>query len=164
MSDFRPCRDCKDYRECEAEADCRKCRDYRQCIGKDWYDSADIRWCPYQVMWILEHRETLKGGEWPEDNTNSPNSQTNVRTQASFEKCIDTIAEVEERLKKTGWQAELLITQVEDGRTFDTLSKGAREVLMYVKGFRRKRIGFRKWLRVIYYGHKGVPKGQLVAT
>lgn len=66
-------------------------------------------------------------------------------------KPIIAISELGVRLGRCDWQAELLITQVEDGRTFDNLSQGAREVLMYVKGFSRKRIGFRRWLRKVYY-------------
>ena len=127
--------------------DCRHCRDYRECIGRGWYDFSQIRWCPYQIVWILQFKETLLEGRWPEDPHGADNntSSRTIKTEASFVKPEIIIGELEERLKRCGTQAELLITQVEDGRTLSNLSPGAREVLMYVKGFRRKRMSFSAW-------------------
>jgi len=146
--------------------DCRDCKDYRECVvPPDWFSFADIRWCPYQVIWILTHAATLLAGQWPKDISSDSNlGQRSIKTEASFVKPELTIGEVEARLEMTGKQGELLVTQIEDGRTFDTLSPGAREVLMYVKGFRRKKIGFKKWLRQVYYAPKTVEKGQLVGV
>ena len=144
--------------------DCRDCKDYRVCIGKDWFHFGEIRWCIYQVIWILAHAETLRAGQWPkaEDGSSDSNlGQRSVKTEASFVKPELIIGEVETRLERTGKQGELLVTQIEDERTISNLSTGAREVLMYVKGFRRKKIGFKKWLRRVYYRPKSVQKGQL---
>jgi len=134
--------------------DCRDCKDYRECIGKDWFNFAEIRWCVYQIIWILQFKETLLDGRWPQDpNTSDDNSsgQRAVKTEASFVKPELVIAELEARLDRCGIQAELLVTQAEDGRSLSNLSPGAREVLMYVKGFRRKNIDFKRWLRKVFY-------------
>lgn len=133
--------------------DCRTCRDYRGCIGKEWFNFAEIRWCPLQIVWILQYKDTLKDGRWPQDPYASDDNvgQRSIKTEASFVKPEIIIAELEARFQRVGPQAELLITQVEDGRTLSNLSSGAREVLMYVKGFRRKQISFRRWLRRVYY-------------
>lgn len=147
------------------EQDCRHCKDYRDCIGKDWYNYAEIRWCIYQIIWILKNYTSFMAGRWPKDPYGSgSNGQRIVQTEATFVKPILILAEVRSRLKRTGSQGELLITQIEDGRTLSTLSDGAREVLMYIKGNRRKRIGFRRWLRKVYYRPKSTPKGQLVGV
>ena len=145
--------------------DCRHCRDYRDCpsAGKDTYHYAEIRFCPYQVIWILSEADTLRDGDWPGSNVISA-SQRSIKTEAAFVKPELIIAEVESRLQMTGDRAELLITQVEDGRTFSNLSNGAMEVLMYVKGWRQKRIGFKKWLREVYYKPKTGEKRQLVGV
>jgi len=146
--------------------DCRECKDYRECLGlKEWFNYAEIRWCVFQVVWILQYKDTLKDGSWPQDPYGSNDNTSNqrmVKTEASFVKPELIIGELEKRLERCGTQAELLITQVEDGRTLNNLSAGAREVLMYVKGFRRKKISFRRWLRTVYYRKKTVQKGQLV--
>ena len=127
--------------------DCRHCRDYRECVGKDWFNFAEIRWCVHQIIWILLHAAILRAGHWPQDPYGADNntSSRTIKTEASFVKPELVIAELEERLKRCGKQAELLVTQVEDGRTLSNLSPGAREILMYVKGFRRKRMSFSAW-------------------
>ena len=144
--------------------DCHNCRDYRECVGKDWFNFAEIRWCVHQIIWILLHVAILRAGHWPQDPYGADNntSSRTIKTEASFVKPELVIAELEERLKRCGKQAELLVTQVEDGRTLSNLSPGAREVLMYAKGFRRKRIGFRKWLREIYHRSKSGEKEQFL--
>jgi len=146
--------------------DCKNCKDYRECIGLDWYDYSQIRWCPYQVIWVLQSKEILLSGRWPQDPHNSDDNvgTKTFKTEASFVKPELVIAEVETRLKRCGSQAELLITQIEDGRNFNNLSPGAREVLMYIKGFKRKRISFRRWLRKVYYRPTSTPKGYLAGV
>lgn len=128
--------------------DCRHCKDYRECKQDcSWFHYGQIRFCPLQVLWIIEHREELASGIWPKDPYGADNntSSRSIKTEASFVKPEITIGEVTERLKRCGTQAELLITQVEDGRTLNNLSPRAREVLMYAKGFRRKRMSFNAW-------------------
>jgi len=137
--------------------DCRNCKDYRGCIGKDFFNFAEIRWCPLQCIWLLQQKETLRSGEWPDDPHGSADDNPrsgNTATEASFVKPDIVIAELEERLRAVGPQAELLICQVEDGRSFSNLSSGAREVLMYVKGFRRKTMAFMRWQRQKRYRRK----------
>ena len=134
--------------------DCRNCKDYRGCIGKDWFNYAEIRWCVYQIVWIITHRQELEAGRWPDNPHGSADDNPrsgNTATEASFVKPDIVIAELEERLRAVGPQAELLICQVEDGRSFSNLSSGAREVLMYAKGFRRKALTFNAWRKQRMY-------------
>ena len=148
-----------------AEYDCRSCKMWKGCPGKDWYHYGEIRWCVWQIIWILANRVMLHSGDWPKDPHGSEGDnlgRRQIKTEASYTKSIVTIAEVDDRLKQTGTQAELLITQIEDGRTFDNLSNGAMEVLMYVKGKDRKETGFKKWLRQVYYAPKTGGKEHLV--
>ena len=137
--------------------DCRNCRDYPGCIGKAFFNFAEIRWCPLQCIWLLQQKETLRSGRWPKDPYGSADdnpSTGNTATEASFVKPEVVIAELEERLRSAGPQAELLICQGEDGRSFSNLSDGAREVLMYVKGFRRKDMSFMRWQKQKRYRRK----------
>jgi len=145
--------------------DCRDCKDYRECIGKDWFDFSEIRWCIHQILWLIQNSQTLKeAGRWPQDPYGADNntSSRTVKTEASFVKPELVIAELEARLDRCGIQAELLVTQVEDGRSLSNLSPGAQEVLMYVKGFSRKNIDFKRWLRKVYYQKK--VKGEAVLS
>jgi len=136
--------------------DCKHCKDYRECKAPpDWFDYSQIRWCPFQIIWLLRNKEEFWAGRWPRD-PNSPDDNVGSRifkSEAYFAKPELVWAELKERLDRCGEQAELLITQIEDGRDFYSLSSGAREVLMYCQGFPRRKIGFKRWLRKVYYRH-----------
>jgi len=142
-----------------AEQDCRRCKRWKGCPGKwysytengervdeEWYHYGDIRWCPIQVIWILQHAEIFRAGNWVARHEESGGSRQ-LKTEAYFVKAGIAITEIEARLESVPNQGELLITQVEDGRTLGNLSDGAMAILMYVKGWRRKRISFRRWQR-----------------
>ena len=127
--------------------DCRDCKDYRECIGKDWFHFGEIRWCPFQVIWILSHANTLRAGHWPKDpDSQDDNSgQRKINTEGTFVKPIIILSEVESRLQRTGIQGKLLVAQIESGRTFENLDRDARDALLYVKGWRQKRMSFSAW-------------------
>ena len=137
----------------KVEGNCRTCKDYRKCIGhSEGYSYAEIRWCPFQVLWLLENLERLRATGWiyKDDSGGSPN----VHTEASFVTVITVIAEVEVRLEATGKHGERLKEQAEEGRSLKQLSPQARAALMYIKGWRRKRISYSRWLREVYYQRK----------
>jgi len=129
--------------------DCRHCKDYRECFGlKDWWHYGEIRFCVYQVIFILRHAETLRAGHWPQDpdssSDNNPGGR-NIKTEATFARPVLILAEVESRLERTGIHGELLLAQIEAGREYSTISGNARAALMYVKGLGRKRMSFNAW-------------------
>ena len=141
------CRDCKDYRECEA---LRKDNEGQYTIkgnGKEWYHYGEIRWCPFQCIWIINNTATLRDGRWPQDPDRIDNNagQRSIKTEASFTRPILILAELESRLERTGIQGKLLVAQVEAGREFDYLDREAYDALLYIKGFRRKRMSFMTW-------------------
>lgn len=129
---------------------CQKCKNWHDCKAPpSWFNYSEIRFCPYQCLWIIGHKETFRAGDWPvqEGNTDTNNGSHQFKNEGYFVKPELIIGELWERLKRTPGQGELLITQVEDGRTLSNLSDGARAILMYVKGKDRKRIDFRRWQR-----------------
>lgn len=140
-----------------AEYDCRSCKMWKGCPGQDWYDFGDIRWCPHQIIWILQNAGDLDAGVWPEE---FKMHSKQISAEAYFVKAKLTIGEVKYRLETTDNQGEMLITQVEDGRTLEAtsstkgISAGAHEIVIYVKGWRRKAMGFRAWQRKRKYNMK----------
>lgn len=146
---------------------CQECKDYNKCpygAGKEWYFYAEIRWCPYQVVWILLNALLLGEGKWPPDPEGSgyvdPMIKTGYKAEAYFTKPVETLAEVEWRLDRTGVDGKLFRAQVESGKSIGELEPEARSALMYVKGKRSKRIGYKRWLREIYYAPKTGKKHQ----
>ena len=141
------------------EYDCHSCKRWKHCPGKwysytengekaeeEWYDYGEIRWCPQQDIWILQYAATFRAGDWVTKHEESGGSKQ-LRAEAYFVKAGIALGELEGRLDRTPNQGELLITQVEDGRTLETLSDGAYEILMYVKGKDQKVEDFRTWQR-----------------
>lgn len=132
---------------------CRDCKRWKGCPGKDWYHYGEIRWCPQQVIWILQHADIFRAGYWVARGEESGGSRQ-LKIEAYFVKAGIAISEIEARLESVLNQGELLITQVEDGRTLGDLSPGAYEILMYVKGRNRKIEDFNTWKRKRDYRHK----------
>lgn len=164
----------------EVKSPCFECKDYKKCpyLGvKDWYTYGEVRFCPYQIIFIIGNSETLLKGEWPENPANSssidPAIKTGFKGEAYFTKPEEIVGEVEYRLKTTADAGECLVDQinkgqvtvlVEDGKIrIKGLSGPADRALMYIKGWRRKRINFFRWLRDIYY-KKTVVKQQFLGT
>ena len=131
------------------EKDCRSCKTYKDCPGKATYLYQDIRWCPYQVMWLIENDETLRTIGWIIDDDNR-GSRRNIPTAAPFVNIINVLAELDVRLKATGTYGEKLIDQAKEGRPMKYITPMARAALMYGKGWRRKKISFNRWLRVVW--------------
>ena len=129
--------------------DCRDCKSWKDCNGKsDGYSYSDIRWCVYQCLWIIEHADALRTGDWEttDDNVGSRNRPS----EGNFVKAVSVLAELEVRLKETGADGLKLWKQVSEGREFKYLSPLARQALFYVKGWRRKRMSYRRWVREVY--------------
>lgn len=132
--------------------DCRSCKKWRDCKHDlSGFDYGDIRWCPYQIVWILQNAASLDAGIYPEQYKGHSRQ---LRAEGYFAKAKLVIGELRYRLELTDNHGELLITQVEDGRTLSTLSPGAYEILMYVKGWRRKSMDFHAWQRQRRYHTK----------
>lgn len=145
MREFK-CQDCRSWGDCPFNS--------RQGIleGKEklWYHYGEIRFCPHQVIWLIQNSEALRAGKWPAQYIDAERTRQ-LKPEAYFTKAKLVLIEVEVRLAKTPNNGEILITQVDDGRGLHNLSIGAREVLMYVKGSGRKNTGFKRWLREVYY-------------
>jgi hypothetical protein len=132
-----------------AELNCQKCRRWKGCPGKDWYHYGEIRWCPQQIIWIYQHADIFRAGDWVTRHEESGESKQ-LHPEAYFVKAGIAIAELEARAEGLEDRGELLITQIEDGRTLKNLSPGARAQLMYLKGRKRKSIDFKRWRREVY--------------
>jgi len=101
-------------------------------------------------MWLLENLDTLLAGHWPKSPDGSTYIDPAIRrraspTHAKFEKPCDIAAEIEYRLRRTGIEGKLLRAEVIAGLTYE-LSKESQNALMYIKGWRRKRVPYKLWL------------------
>jgi hypothetical protein len=141
---------------------CQRCRRWRDCTAPpDWFNYTEIRFCPYQCLWILAHDETLECGQWPiqPGQAESPLGSRQFRAEAAFVKPEVIIAELRSRLAKTGIQGKLLRAQAKAEVTSpDDLEWEAREALWYITGWNRKTINFGAWKRQRRY------RGMIIKT
>jgi len=137
-------------------SDCKSCKGrYKECAGPEWYSPGDIRFCPYQVLWLIEWFFWLSkegvvriGMDWPEDPNSSgselPNVQRSRVAGAYFEKPIDAIAELAIRLKNLGRSADLLLAELQAGME-GNLTDEADAAFHYITGNRRKLKPYYQW-------------------
>lgn len=127
--------------------ECRSCKSYKKCNGKPWYSYLDLRFCPHQVIWVIENSATLLAGKWPPNPEGSgyidPGIKTGYKSEAYYVKPVGILAEVEYRLKRCGVYGKLLRAEVLAGLE---LSPEAKSALHYCKGWRRKRMTYQRWL------------------
>lgn len=135
------------------EIDCKTCKGkYQDCPGKEFYTVEDIRWCPSQVLWMIEHFFELDSGgiyryelEWPDTIAKElPTIHRFAQTSAYFTKSIEVIAELAVRLKRLGRSGELLLAQLQAGMEYD-LTDEAKMAFYYITGVRRKKRPFHLW-------------------
>lgn len=137
--------------------ECNKCRtpeDKRNCGGKDFYNYGEIRFCVWQVQWIISQFLGLDNGEiyikifdWPpdpsgkSDTTFDPRSRR-VNTEAAFCKPMEIVGEVAWRLMRLGRLGERLVSAILSGNELDNEMQSA---LIYVSGWRRREILYYQW-------------------
>ena len=135
MSDFRPCRDCKDWNNCLLTSS-----------EKEWFGYNDIRFCNVQIFWLLRYEDIIRGRNWPMPDDSAPGGvTTKALPEAGFVKVSTILAEINYRLDKTGWKGKLLREEVKNREKIMYLSDDARDALYYVSGFKRKGTPFRVW-------------------
>jgi len=129
--------------------DCLKCKRWKECAGKSFFTYQEVRFCPYQVLWILEWKDTLLAGNWPDNPDSSsyvdPKIKTGYGSEAYFVKAVITLGEVNARLARTGIEGKLLVAEVRAGVTLQELQPESRTALMYVKGNITKRQSYSDW-------------------
>ncbi len=129
--------------------DCRTCKSHKDCAGKEFYTYSEIRWCRWQVLWILTNSEALGAGIWPPSPDGSsyidPKIRTGYPSEANYVKPVVALAEVERRLKRTGLAGKLLKSEVKAGETIETMEPEARDALRYVSGWGKKDMSFSAW-------------------
>lgn len=145
MSDFRPCRECKDWNTClltEGE--------------KDWFGYQDITFCPQHIFWLLKYEHIIRGRKWPEpDETAIGGMSGKSMSWAAFTKASTLLAEVYSRLDATGLRGKLLSAECKDYQRekIQYLSDDAKSALYYITRKPKDR-QFSQWVADRRYARK----------
>ena len=125
---------------------CQTCHSFKDCIGHNSYSYSDIRFCPYQVIWILENASFLEEGYWVDSDKDwIPTTTSSSSHIAPFVKAVEVLAEVRIRLDKTGNDGKTLLSEILRKEFY--FSSQSHHALMYIKGWRRKRTDYSEWLK-----------------
>lgn len=139
--------------------DCHACKpkDRWNCIGKPHYTYGEIIFCPRQIYFIIENflllekdNFVIKDSGWPADPTSPRPDESvyitkRVSKEAKFCKPMEIVAEVRNRLSKCERNGKLLVVSIMGGLAMENLPGDAWLTLLYISGWRRKRISFSQW-------------------
>ena len=129
------------------------CIGWKNCVGLEHYSYGEIRFCPFQCIWIIEHACILSHGEWPQHPDGDVDTKTQLASEGRFTLACETIAEVRDRLKNVDTRRrELLIQEIRAEKQFsknsiERMSDEAISVLLYISGWPRKRDTYYDWNR-----------------
>ena len=103
--------------------------------------------------------EVLLSGVWPINENVESMNRKGVAHEATFVKPEIILAEVEKRMESTGKTGMRLREAAEQGKSIWELSDDEYNVLMYLKGIRRKLTPFSQWKasKNYYHSHKSTP-------
>lgn len=134
---------------------CRSCKSWRDCPTPDraWYSYGEIRWCKYQVFFLLKWAEYLDVGIWPAPETTCEAPKKTISKDAQYVNAAVIMGELHSRLEKTGLKGKLLAEQCKNRERVLYLSDEAKDALYYVSGWRRKGSPFSNWLKDRRYKH-----------
>lgn len=146
------------------ELNCQKCKNWQNCLlnfkiyyletekpeiikryKKGWYHFGEIRWCPFQIIWILQNADILDAGQWPPQYDAEAAYSKQMKAEGRHVKPKVVIMEVKIRMETIGIKGKLLLSEIKAGETLFTMDPEAREVVMYLKGNHRKDQDFNTW-------------------
>jgi hypothetical protein len=125
-----------------------------------YYKPLEIRFNREQMMWLLQVLPCLEEGSWPVNPgitgyTEAENTgRVNTSAHAPFETATQIYTEVTYRLDRTGKDGETLYWEIQHGcETYEGLCPSAKQALNYISGWRRRKQGYRTWVRQQDYRH-----------
>ena len=112
---------------------------------KDWYAPSEIKFRKEHVLFLIEHIDLLRSGQWPPECKNTGYIGTN--SQKSFHAPFETpalfAAEIDYRLGRCGLAGQLLEAKVK--AQYLWLEREANQALMYCCGWKRRDRSFADW-------------------
>ena len=92
----------------------------------EWFSPGAIRWTEGQVLWLLEHYDALRNGNWPPDPSSYIDPAVRKPTpsgHAPFEPAVLTSSEISRRLEDCGYDGVMVLLHYAYGQTLDAIAK-----------------------------------------
>lgn len=121
-------------------------------MADSYYSPHRIRYSRAEILWIIEFVLPLEAGEWPpepiEDSGYIDSPGTRRNSKAPYETACLITGEVWVRLEMAGEDGGTLVHEVQHGlRYYESLCPAAQTALNYISGWRRRRMGYKSWVR-----------------
>ena len=136
---------------------------YEDCNGFEWYSFNDLKWCPYQIIWLVENYIEMSEGMWPDppEHLEMDNVQKSKTNRASFVNATLAAGYLAFRFKRCGKEGKALWQEIEsyiknaekEGKKFEP-SNNTKMAWYYITGNNGKGYSFRQWK----YDRKNVRK------
>ena len=137
MSDFRPCRDCKNWNKCLLTLN------EREWFG---YQHVTDKYCPFHVFWLVKYEEVLRGFGWPTAEEALGGMSKVTKAQGNFVQVSEAFAEIGPRIDNARVKGDLLREECKRREQVEHLSETSKEVMAYVTGRSPKKTPFTTWL------------------
>jgi hypothetical protein len=137
------------------------CRTPDGCDGHPYYETHEIRFCRFQMLWLLAELPTLKAGKYPVGSSTGYvdlhlESHRPLVVRAPFETPVLLAAEVTSRLDRCGLDGVILKAIVMWGEMPEALAKGLNmgcadvlrrreRALQYISGWRRRLVSYKDY-------------------
>ena len=128
-------------------------------MGQFWFSPGSIQWTQSQVLWILEHYDELRYGNWPVEGGSYVDpaiAKPSPSRHAPYEAAILIHAEISRRLEDCGQDGAITLLYYAYGQSTEALANYFRlpaGVIAYRAQIVLKRIsrmeyragGYRRW-------------------
>ncbi len=134
---------------------CIGCKDWSGCKGFSHYTPGDIRYCWWQIAFLLPYMELLGTFRWPTEETNYTDSGINIRyigsPHANFEEVCIIYFTLQRRIEATGKDGEDLMHELAVfNAPISSLTPRARDALNYCCG-KERRLSYLAWKKLRNY-------------
>lgn len=119
--------------------------------NKEWWNYRAIVFTKEQCFWVIENLAIFKEGRWPPNPLSYDTGYTEgiqkrrIKHEGYFTKPVEIAAEISVRLKRTGIEGKLLVSEIQAGVTREFLQPESNRALNYIAGFKRKRQSYSQW-------------------
>ena len=142
MSDYRPCRECRDWNRClltESE--------------RHWFGYQHIRFCQHHIFFLLKYEDIIRGKAWPSSDEALGGSSNQQLSDAAWVSVSLLLAELGVRLEKIrpSLKGERLSDQCKLRDRIEYLTDDAKDALYYIRGGKRKETPFNVWVATRRY-------------
>ena len=112
-----------------------------------WYSPGDITFKPEHCLFLLEHKELLREGQYPREPAGDYFEIAYIRIiSPSWNHASNIWGELSLRLQRVSRDArEALLDETIQLDKYNYLSRPAARALHYISGWERKKTSFRQW-------------------